>query len=113
LPDQLAATAVSHTLGSLLETLGRLDLLTVDELGYMPVDTHKGNLFFQLVSRRYEEGSVIVNTHKPFDRWGQMFGDDVIASAILDRLLHHCHIIPTSGPSYRIKAKLNKTKRED
>lgn len=68
-------------------------LLIVDELGYMPIDIQRGNPFFQLVSRRYEKGSIILSTNKPFDRWGQMFGDDVIASAILDRLLHHCHII--------------------
>ena len=90
-----------------------MDLLIVDELGNMPIDTHKGNLFFQLVSRRYEKGSIILNTNKPLDRWGEMFGDDVIPSAILDRLLHHCHIIATSGPSYRIKDKLDKTKKEN
>lgn len=111
--DQLVAAAASHSLGKMLEVLGRLDLLIVDELGYMPIDPQKGNLFFQIVSRRYEKGSIILNTNKSFDRWGEMFGDDVIASAILDRLLHHCHIIPTSGPSYRIKDKLEKIKKND
>jgi len=111
--DQMVAAVVSHTLGKMLEALGRLDLLIVDELGYMPIDTQRGNLFFQLVSRRYEKGSIVLSTNKPFDRWGEMFGDDVIASAILDRLLHHCHIIATSGPSYRIKDKLEKVKKGD
>jgi DNA replication protein DnaC len=111
--DQLVAAVVSHTLGKTLEILGRLDLLIIDELGYMPIDTQRGNLFFQLVSRRYEKGSIILTTNKPFDRWGEMFGDDVIASAILDRLLHHCHIIPTGGPSYRIKDKLARIKKGD
>lgn len=111
--DQLVAAVVSHTLGKTLEILGRLDLLIIDELGYMPIDTQRGNLFFQLVSRRYEKGSIILNTNKPFDRWGDMFGDDVIPSTILDRMLHHCHIIPTSGPSYRIKDKLPKVKKGD
>lgn len=111
--DQLTAAAVSHTLGKTLDLLGRLDLLIVDELGYMPIDSHKGNLFFQMASRRYEKGSIILNTNKSFDHWGEMFGDDVIASAILDRLLHHCHIIPTSGPSYRIKDKLEKIQKKD
>lgn len=83
------------------------------KLGYMPVDTQRGNLFFQLVSRRYEKGSIILSTNKPFDRWGEIFGDDVIASAILDRLLHHCHIIPTSGPSDQIKDKLEKLKSKE
>ncbi len=108
--DQMVAATVSHTLGTMLEGLGRLDLLIVDELGYMPIDTHRGNLFFQMVSRRYEKGSTILTTNKPFDRWGDMFGDDVIASAILDRLLHYCHIVPTSGSSYRIKDKLDNLK---
>jgi DNA replication protein DnaC len=111
--DQMVAAVVSHTLGKMLEALGRLDLLIVDELGYMPIDNQRGNLFFQLVSRRYEKGSIILSTNKPFDRWGEMFGDDVIASAILDRLLHHCHIIATNGPSYRIKDKLEKVKKGD
>ena len=108
--DQMVAATVSHTLGTMLETLGRLDLLIIDELGYMPVDTHRSNLFFQVVSRRYEKGAIILSTNKPFDRWGEMFGDDVIASAILDRLLHHSHIIAINGPSYRIKDKLKKLK---
>lgn len=111
--DQLVAAAVSHSLGKTLDLWGRLDLLIIDELGYMPIDSQKGNLFFQMVSRRYEKGPIVLNTNKSFDRWGEMFGDDVIASAILDRLLHHCHIIPTSGPSYRIKDKLEKIKKKD
>jgi DNA replication protein DnaC len=108
--DQMVAATVSHTLGGMLEALGRLDLLIIDELGYMPIDTHRGNLFFQMVSRRYEKGAIILTTNKSFDRWGEMFGDDVIASAILDRLLHYCHIIPIGGSSYRIKDKLESLK---
>jgi DNA replication protein DnaC len=111
--DQMVAATVSHTLGTMLETLGRLDLLIIDELGYMSVDTHRSNLFFQVVSRRYEKGAIILSTNKPFDRWGEMFGDDVIASAILDRLLHHSHIIAINGPSYRIKDKLKKLKGKE
>ena len=109
--ENLVAAAVSRTLGKTLEVLARIDLLIVDELGYMPIDAQKGNLFFQVVSRRYEKSPIILNTNKSFDRWREMFGDDVIASAILDRLLHHCHIIPTNGPSYRIKDKLDKVKK--
>jgi len=111
--DQLVVATVSHSLQKILDILGRLDLLIIDELGYMPIDSQRGNLFFQMVSRRYEKGSIILNTNKSFDRWGEMFGDDVIASAILDRLLHYCHIIPTSGPSYRIKDKMGKIKNND
>lgn len=102
--DHLVAATVDGSLGRKLRDLQRLDLLVVDELGYMPVDSRRANLFFQLVSVRYERGSIGVTTNKPFDQWGQIFGgDDVIAAAILDRLLHHCHIIATRGPSYRMK----------
>ena len=80
-------------------------LLVVDELGYMPMDSRRANLFFQLLSARYEQGSIGVTTNKSFDQWGQIFGGDVIAAAILDRLLHHSHILVTRGPSYRMKDK--------
>ena len=70
------------------------------------MDSRQANLFFQLVSARYELGSVGLSTNKPFDQWGQTFGgDDIIAAAILDRLLHHSHILVTHGPSYRMKDK--------
>ncbi len=69
---------------------------------------------FQLVGHRYERGSIIVTTNKPFDQWGQIFGgDDVMAAAILDRLLHHCHIIVSYGPSYRMKDKLRYGRLEE
>lgn len=107
LMEQLVAATVSRTLGSWLETLGRLDLLIIDELGYLPVATPQhANLFFQLISRRYERGSVILTTNRPFEQWGTTFGDDTIAAAILDRLLHHAHILAITGPSYRLKDKL-------
>jgi len=111
--DQIVAATVSRTLGTMLETPGRLDLLIIDELGYMPVDTRRSNLFFQVVSRRYEKGAIILTANTPFGRWGEMFGDDVIASAILDRLLHHSRIIAINGPSYRIKDKLKKLKGKE
>ena len=104
--DQLVACTVDGSLGRRLGDLGRLDFLVVDELGYMPMDSRRANLFFQLVSTRYERGSIGISTNKPFDQWGQIFGgDDVIAAAILDRLLHHSHILVTRGPSYRMKEK--------
>jgi DNA replication protein DnaC len=109
LMDELLAALVSRSLGNRLEILSRLDLLIIDELGYLPMDTQRANLFFQLVCQRYEKGSIIVTSNKTFNQWGEVFGDDVIASAILDRLLHHCHIIPIQGESYRIKDKKTKT----
>jgi DNA replication protein DnaC len=111
--EQLMVATVDRSLATRLEALERLDLLVVDELGYMPMDAQRANLFFQLVSRRYERGSTIVTTNKPFDQWGHLFGDDVIASAILDRLLHHCHIIAAGGPSYRMKDRLEQLNLEE
>jgi DNA replication protein DnaC len=112
--EQLVAAMASGTLGHKLRDLRRLDLLVIDELGYLPMDSRQANLFFQLVSARYEVGSVGLSTNKPFDQWGQIFGgDDVIAAAILDRLLHHSHILVTHGPSYRMKDKAPYTRSNE
>jgi DNA replication protein DnaC len=72
-------------------------------VGYLPLSRAEGNLVFQLVSRRYERGAIILSSNKTFSEWGQVFGDDVLATAILDRLLHHCEVISITGPSYRLK----------
>ena len=82
-------------------------VLVVDEVGYLPLDRTEANMVFQLVSRRYERGSMIITSNKSFAEWGSVLGDDVLATAILDRLLHHCHIIAINGPSYRLKDRLN------
>lgn len=105
--DQLVAADVSHTLGKLLDQLRRLDLLICDELGYLPMDARRANLFFQLVAARYTKGSLLITTNVAFEGWGKLFGDDVIASAILDRLLHQSHVFLINGPSYRLKDKLH------
>jgi len=105
--EQLLAAEASRTLGKLVETLGRLHLLVVDELGYTPMDAHRANLFFQLVSHLYTRASVVLTSNVPFDQWGRVFGgDEVIASAVLDRLLHFSHVFHITGPSYRVKDKL-------
>jgi DNA replication protein DnaC len=104
--DQLVAAEVSHTLGKLLDQLRRLDLLVVDELGYLPMDGRRANLCFQLVAARYTRGSLLITSNVPFEGWGKLFGDDVIAAAILDRLLHHSEIFAINGPSYRLRDKL-------
>lgn len=110
LVEQLLAAEVSRGLGKFIECLGRLDLLVIDELGYTPMDSHQANLFFQLVSHMYTRTSVIVTSNVSFDAWGKVFGgDEVIASAILDRLLHFSHAFLISGPSYRMKDKLTQT----
>lgn len=111
LMDILYSSLVENTLTERIESLSRLHVLIIDELGYMPVDKEKANLFFQVISRRYETGSIILTTNMPFDQWDQVFGDTIISSAILDRLAHHCHIFNINGNSYRMKERLA-TKQE-
>ena len=86
-----------------LQTYLKPSVLVVDEVGYLPLGRPEANMVFQLVTRRYERGSIIVTSNKSFSEWGQVFGDDVLASAILDRLLHHCDVVSINGPSYRLK----------
>lgn len=78
-------------------------LLIIDEIGYLPVDKTGANLFFQLIAKRYEHASTIITTNQPFSKWGEVFSDPTLANAILDRLLHHSHVIKMVGPSYRTK----------
>jgi DNA replication protein DnaC len=81
-------------------------LLVIDEVGYLPLDKLQSNLLFQVISRRYEKGSIVMTSNKGFSEWGEVFaGDPVIASALLDRLLHHSHVINIRGESYRLKEK--------
>jgi DNA replication protein DnaC len=86
-----------------LTRLGRIPLLVIDEVGYIPFDGEAANLFFQLVSARYERASVIVTSNKPFGRWGEVFGDPVVAAAMIDRLVHHAEVVNLKGDSYRLK----------
>ena len=81
-------------------------LLIIDEIGYIPIDRLGANLFFQLISRRYEKGAMIITSNQPFSNWGEVFGDQIIASAILDRVLHHVISVSIKGESYRLKEKL-------
>jgi len=99
----LSTAEVNGTLNKLLESLTRLDLLIIDELGYLELNKKTATLFFRLIAKRYEKGSIIVTSNKPFEEWGQIFQDDVVASAILDRLLHHCHPFLIQGKSFRMK----------
>jgi len=80
-------------------------LLIVDELGYLPFEPEAAHLFFQLVSRRYERGSTLITSNRSVGEWGGVFGDPVVATAILDRLLHHSHVITIRGESYRLREK--------
>jgi DNA replication protein DnaC len=102
----VARLAEAHTAGRLqaeLTRLGRYPLLVVDEVGYIPFEAEAANLFFQLVSARYERASVIVTSNKPFGRWGEVFGDPVVAAAMIDRLVHHAEVVSLKGDSYRLK----------
>jgi DNA replication protein DnaC len=86
-----------------LKTLVFPALLVVDELGYLPISRTGAMLFFQLMSRRYETASTVLTSNKGFEDWGEVFGDDVMASALIDRLVHHCHIVNIRGNSYRMR----------
>ena len=102
----VARLADAHHQGTLqaeLVRLGRSPLLVVDEVGYIPFEPEAANLFFQLVSARYERASLIVTSNKPFGRWGEVFGDDIVAAAMIDRLVHHADVVALKGDSYRLK----------
>ena len=88
-----------------LKLLTQPKLLIIDEIGYIPIDRQGANLFFQLISRRYERGSILLTSNQSLGAWGEVFGDTVIASAILDRLLHHATTVNIKGDSYRLKEK--------
>ena len=98
--EWVARLAEAHHTGRIhaeLTRLGRYPLIVVDEVGYIPFEPEAANLFFQLVSSRYERASLIVTSNKPFGRWGEVFGDDVVAAAMIDRLVHHAEVITTNG----------------
>ena len=100
----LLADAQRHgRLDAELDRLQRIPLLIVDEVGYIPFDPQAANLRFMLVSRRYERASLIVTSNKPFSAWGDIFGDEVTAAAMIDRLVHHAEILALKGDSYRLK----------
>ncbi|MER7461257.1 IS21-like element helper ATPase IstB [Micromonospora sp. NPDC126480] len=104
--EWVARLAEAHHAGRLqveLTRLGRYPLIVVDEVGYIPFEPEAANLFFQLVSSRYERASMIVTSNKVFGRWGEVFGDDVVAAAMIDRLVHHADVIALKGDSYRLR----------
>ena len=104
----VANLAKAHLSGRLDEQLTHYTkpkLLIVDELGYLPLEVDAAHLFFQLVNRRYERGGFLLTSNRPVGEWGSVFGDAVVATAILDRLLHHSHVITIRGESYRLREK--------
>ena len=96
------ASQAGH-LSQRLKTLVFPSLLVVDEIGYLPISRTGAMLFFQLMSRRYERASTVLTSNKSFDEWGEIVGDDVMAAALIDRLVHHCHIVNIRGNSYRLR----------
>jgi DNA replication protein DnaC len=106
LSDLVSTLAKAEREGTLRERIRffcRFSLLIVDEIGYLPVVAGGGNLFFQLVNARYEKGAMILTSNRGFAEWGEVFGDPVVATARLDRLLHHAIVIQIEGSSYRLR----------
>jgi DNA replication protein DnaC len=104
----ITALARAHAEGRLEDKLthfAKPKLLIVDELGYLPFEANAAHLFFQLISRRYERGSVLITSNRSLGEWGAVFGDPIVATAILDRLLHHSHVLTIRGDSYRLREK--------
>lgn len=105
LVSSLAKGHAERRLDDRLMALSKPKLLIIDELGYLPLEPDAAHLFFQLVSRRYEKGAMLITSNRSVAEWGTVFGDAVVATAILDRLLHHSHVLTIRGDSYRLRAK--------
>ncbi|GLW75490.1 hypothetical protein Kpho02_77870 [Kitasatospora phosalacinea] len=101
-----------------MKKIRRYKLIIVDEVGYIPFDQDAANLFFQLIASRYEQGSVMVTSNLPFGGWGETFSDDVVAAAMIDRLVHHADVLTLTGDSYctrqrrELLAKENRVSRD-
>lgn len=103
---QLNKAHFENKLEQRIKHYSKYQLLIIDEIGYLPVDKQGANLFFQLIAKRYEKHSTIITTNMNFSKWGEVFSDNILANAILDRLLHHSSVININGNSYRIKDKI-------
>jgi DNA replication protein DnaC len=102
---QLSRAQLEGKLAEQIAFYAKPKLLVVDELGYLPLEKQTAHLFFQLVSRRYERGSMLITTNQTITQWGHVFGDDMIAAAVLDRVLHHSHVLVIQGDSFRLRQK--------
>lgn len=110
--SQLSKAHYENRLQERLKTFAKYKVLIIDEIGYLPLDINGANLFFQLIAKRYEKNSTIFTSNKPFSSWNEVFSDITIASAILDRILHHCQVISIKGDSYRLKERKEVMKAE-
>jgi DNA replication protein DnaC len=104
--EDLRKAYAENRLDKRLRIYTRPKLLIIDEIGYLPFDSLAANLFFQVVSARYERGSILLTSNKSFGEWGELMGDPILATAILDRLLHHSYIVNIRGNSYRLREKM-------
>ena len=102
LVDDLYSAIKAGTLKQKFVRLSKIDLIIIDDIGYLKMDKEKESIFFQLIRQRYEKSSLIVTTNLPFNRWDEIFTSELAASAVLDRLLHHSHVISITGDSYRV-----------
>jgi DNA replication protein DnaC len=100
---QLREAETAGRFAKKLQTYLKPAVLVLDEVGYLPLTRTEANMLFQLVARRYERGTIILTSNKAFSDWGAVLNDDILATAILDRLLHHCDVLSINGPSYRLK----------
>jgi DNA replication protein DnaC len=104
--SQLKKAASENRLDARIKWFCRYKLLIIDELGYQRMDVDSANLFFNLISKRYEKSSTVITTNSPFSKWADIFQEPVLTNALLDRLLHHCSVININGPSYRLKDQI-------
>ncbi len=111
--DNLYNEMIGGTLQECLSKLSKIQLLIIDELSYIKMDKERESLFFQVIRQRYEKGSLIITTNLPMGRWDEQFTGQLAATAILDRLLHHCHLLSITGDSYRVKGSNLSVKRKD
>ncbi|MBR0420402.1 MAG: IS21-like element helper ATPase IstB [Erysipelotrichaceae bacterium] len=111
--SQLRKAKYENRLETRIKWISRYRLLIIDELGYEQMDPDTANLFFNLISSRYERSSTIITTNSPFSKWADIFGEPVFTNALLDRLLHHCSVININGPSYRLKDQLPANEKKD
>ena len=110
--DQLYTEMINGSLADVLKQLRKIDLLIIDELSYIKMDKEKESLFFQIIRQRYEKGSLIITTNLPMGRWDELFTGQLAATAILDRVLHHCHVLSITGDSYRVKGSKKNVNNE-
>lgn len=111
--EQLNKAHFENRLAERLKHFAKYRVLVIDEIGYLPMDIQGANLFFQLIAKRYEKNTTILTSNKMFSQWNEVFSDLTIASAILDRILHHCTVINIKGESYRLKERKEFMKQKE